>query len=971
MTALEVRKPVGEYRDGSEDELLGIISGATDRSITSEELRAAIHDWPTRYHLSPLRANLLRPLSLPAGARILEVGAGTGVNSRWLGEQGYEVVAVEGSLARAEIAAERCAELERVRVLCGGADEVDPEIDGLFDAVLLIGVLEYATTGGLPGAEALLASCARLLAPGGLLVLAIENQLGLQYLSGAPEDHWSLPGVGVEGYLQPGPRTYSRARLGSLLAGAGLGHQRWLYPYPDYKLPVSVLAEPLYSLPHPALTPATVTSLARQLRSSHHGTWPSPFDLALAHTSLVEGGLGPDVANSFLVVAGGDAGTVASAVPEGVLAWLLNDERRGRWARHRTLELAGGELQLVTDGGSIDRREGWLTQRSPATQPFTPGTDLGQLAFEACSRHDPAALDDVLARWVAELDRGRTTEAGEPHPFRRPGSTVWLTPGHLDVDLGNFVVGPDGALTYIDDEWGTVGAIERDLVCVRALWHLARSCIARGVAPGGGPTDTADELAVALARRAGLDVDASTVEAWKDAERQLQALAIGSRPELVEGWLGGGTATVAEVVAAAGAPVDRQRDALSAAVAEAGARAAELAATQAQLGAVQADLDATRATLAALDQGGKAHLKAAARAAVTRVRPRATRPSSPAEGPSDAELVAGLRAEIRTTLARHLDLDAPVGFLNFPNHRNAGDSALWLAGEQLLGELTGGVRYRCTSRTFDRARFERAVGDGPIVLNAGGNLGDLYPEGQQRLREEVLATFPGRPVVQLPQSIHFQDPANLERMRRLVGEHGATTILCRDQASLELARSSFDAVVDHCPDLALAGPVLRPAADPGVDVLWLSRTDPEHRHDAPVGQPGVEVVDWLEPLPGEPRWPGRRRAAFELNLRLVGTTGPVPHPGSLASTLAAATFGPLARAWTQRGVDILGRGRVVVTDRLHGHLLAFLAGIPSVVLDNSYGKVHGVVALTTASSPLTHLAGSSDEALAMARDLVR
>ena len=37
--------------------------------------------------------------------------------------------------------------------------------------------------------------------------------------------------------------------------------------------------------------------------------------------------------------------------------------------------------------------------------------------------------------------------------------------------------------------------------------------------------------------------------------------------------------------------------------------------------------------------------------------------------------------------------------------------------------------------------------------------------------------------------------------------------------------------------------------------------------------------------------------------------------------------------------DTLARGKVVVTDRLHGHILSVLMNKPNVILDNSYGKV--------------------------------
>src|SRR5262249_600307 len=62
--------------DATEDALLAIVQGATDCSVLSDELRLAIKDWPTEYHLSALRANLLRHLPIRHGECVLELGAG-------------------------------------------------------------------------------------------------------------------------------------------------------------------------------------------------------------------------------------------------------------------------------------------------------------------------------------------------------------------------------------------------------------------------------------------------------------------------------------------------------------------------------------------------------------------------------------------------------------------------------------------------------------------------------------------------------------------------------------------------------------------------------------------------------------------------------------------------------------------------------------------------------------------------------
>ena len=95
------------YSDGDrfEQDLLSLFQSASDVSTNSHELEAAIVDWPSEYHLSPARHNLLRPFPIDPGSRVLELGCGCGSMTRYFGENGNELVAVEGSIRRAQIAA--------------------------------------------------------------------------------------------------------------------------------------------------------------------------------------------------------------------------------------------------------------------------------------------------------------------------------------------------------------------------------------------------------------------------------------------------------------------------------------------------------------------------------------------------------------------------------------------------------------------------------------------------------------------------------------------------------------------------------------------------------------------------------------------------------------------------------------------------------------------------------------------------
>ena len=322
-------------------------------------------------------------------------------------------------------------------------------------------------------------------------------------------------------------------------------------------------------------------------------------------------------------------------------------------------------------------------------------------------------------------------------------------------------------------------------------------------------------------------------------------------------------------------------------------------------------------------------------------------------------LLSALAARTATAVADAVPDGTHVALVNFPNHHNAGDPALWLGGLRALRRAGARVRYVCDPESYDPAELQRRLGPEPVVaIGGGGNLGDRYLR-QQRARERVLEDFPQGRFVQLPQSIDFQDPDEQARVGRLMADRDLV-LMVREHRSAGRARDmGLDPVV--VPDAALLlGTLPRPVSS-RVDVLWQHRTDREQRHPdldpaqlVPDGV-AVEVRDWLGPLADdeEPRTPIERAAHFtEARVSTALDTGRLRR---LGPTLLGRTYPHLAHHWTRRSVRMLSLGRVVVSDRLHGHLLSLLAGIPHVALDNATGKVHDTLEAWTGEHPLvTH-----------------
>lgn len=333
-------------------------------------------------------------------------------------------------------------------------------------------------------------------------------------------------------------------------------------------------------------------------------------------------------------------------------------------------------------------------------------------------------------------------------------------------------------------------------------------------------------------------------------------------------------------------------------------------------------------------------------------RAQRTRTAGSAEAAARAEsLVRALGDTLERTLRPMLAGVSRVALLDVPTHQNVGDSAIYLGTLALLRRAAITLCYACSVETYSRRALARRLGDGTILLAGGGNLGDLWPVHQQ-LREQVLADFPTTRVIQLPQSLHFGDPGMLARAQAAFGAHRQFTMLLRDERSLAAARAAFDTPAVLCPDLAFAlGPVRRPVAATA-PVVWLARRDREAAPNSDAS--GHVTFDWaVQPPSALSRVERMGHALMSAHPRLeLVAHGPLLRLGAIAS-----------RGRVRMGCAMLAAGAAVITDRLHGHILSLLLGIPHVVLDNSYGKVRSFYETWTRDAPIVQWADSAADAV--------
>ena len=462
--------PCIDYSDGEEAEqrLQHIIDTASDISSLSPELRQHCSDWPTTYHLSGLRANILRPFQITAEHDVLEIGAGCGALSRYLGECGASVLALEGSLRRACIARSRTRDLDNVTVI---AEKLSAfEAPQQFDVVTLIGVLEYAALDDDVDepAKAMLRKVVSMLKPDGFVILAIENQLGLKYFAGAPEDHIGVPMYGIEGrYRKTQPRTYGRQDLMRLLSTAGLNATTFMAPFPDYKLPISIVTEAGFcndGFDAGAFAWQSVRrdpQLPALLGFAPERVWPE----------IVRNGLGLDLANSFLVV----GARAPSAFSESqVLAWHYSADRlpqycrEARFLRDTIDNVTVSYRRLCAKNGSDHTSSKLVRFDCPQSVRYTPGRLLSQelidqMGSDGWSKESAGAFVRHYATVLEKFSRGE----GNSRTITR--ITDRLSGKYLDVIPQNIILQDVDTPIIIDNEWCLTTDVEFGH-CVLRAW---------------------------------------------------------------------------------------------------------------------------------------------------------------------------------------------------------------------------------------------------------------------------------------------------------------------------------------------------------------------------------------------------------------------------------------------------------------------------------------------------------------------
>lgn len=287
---------------------------------------------------------------------------------------------------------------------------------------------------------------------------------------------------------------------------------------------------------------------------------------------------------------------------------------------------------------------------------------------------------------------------------------------------------------------------------------------------------------------------------------------------------------------------------------------------------------------------------------------------------------------------------APFHYVDIPTHGNIGD-LLIMQGTLAFFRKHGLVPKLIAPYFAYDPRWIQP--EDVIVFHGGGNFGDLY-SCYQDLREQIVQNYSENRIIILPQSLHFSSREKMLQSARVFRTHADVHICVRDQVSYEMAQEFSDNVY-LLPDMAhQLYPMHAEHEQAAAGNLRIARVDDESTSPSEFPDPAnATVTDW-------PAFVGAREEQINLFRRAIGAfyrRG----MGRQANKILTRLWIAYSARLIADAARLFARHELIITDRLHGHILACLLRKKNIVLDNSYGKNSRYVEAWTGDSELVRL----------------
>lgn len=289
-------------------------------------------------------------------------------------------------------------------------------------------------------------------------------------------------------------------------------------------------------------------------------------------------------------------------------------------------------------------------------------------------------------------------------------------------------------------------------------------------------------------------------------------------------------------------------------------------------------------------------------------------------------------AELRTLIK--VNLTPLIGqefiLLGVPYHGNIGDSLIWKGTLNFLSTLPGKF---LGSRGLDWFG-EKTISKGTtLLLQGGGNFGDLYPH-EQEFRLKIIEHYLDNNIIILPQSICYQNKNNIIKDVQIMSAHPKLVICARDNDSFEFLKKEFKGVkIILLPDMAfwLEEKDCNKVTD---KVLYVKRTDKEFVSETSLDLQNFEISDW--PTYNKFSFMCSILKVFKKLQNISSDTSIQPYISSLLRMWVERIYMP---SIISTGYKFISPYNKIITTRLHAMILSIILHKKVEYIDNTSKKL--------------------------------
>lgn len=277
--------------------------------------------------------------------------------------------------------------------------------------------------------------------------------------------------------------------------------------------------------------------------------------------------------------------------------------------------------------------------------------------------------------------------------------------------------------------------------------------------------------------------------------------------------------------------------------------------------------------------------------------------------------------------------------LDTPIHGNIGDHAIVQTQKQILSNLGFSFTEIPMPEAMLRERaFAKVITrDTTIIIPGGGFLGDLWKAEEDEVRR-ILKAFADYPVIIFPQTITFdlstkEGRQYFEESKEIYSAHKNLKLFVRDRSSFEFMKQNMPLV--NCELVPDTVTVYKPniKASERKNILFCFRNDLEKATDDNMIKQLYEMV---------------RERFGDANIVTTDTVNSKP------------VFPCEREKMLNEKLTEFASSKLVITDRLHGMILAAITNTPCIAFNNSNGKVLAQYDWIKKNEYLTVVSNSSD-----------